>query len=195
MKRAINFLGAISLVIILMAACGQNTRTDTRDNLTDVREDMREVIQNIDEALATDDVSNFKSKTEDAVSSLDNKIDDYLSEMDNADRRIDHNSRNQIIEIKQKNVEIEFKLALLEQEDYDNWGDRDRQQDRTGTTTDMRTGDDRTATGARQTTTDDKNHRREILYGQQLVDDLKADLRDLRGKVEQFVQSNLAHTP
>lgn len=202
MKTKVNFLSTITLLFFIMAACGgQTSRTDTRDNLADVREDLQEVIQTIDKALATNDISDFKSKTDDAVSSLDSKIDDYLNDMDKADRRVDQNTRNQIIDMKQKKVELEFKLALLEHDDTDNWGDgdRDRRQDRT----DTRTGDDRTATGARQTATvgdhtatgtrqtatGDRDRRREILYGPQLVEDMKKDLRDLRGKVEQFAQS------
>jgi ElaB/YqjD/DUF883 family membrane-anchored ribosome-binding protein len=232
MKRTFSLIGVITILSIILAACGGQTgRTDTRGNLADLREDMQRVIQTIDEAIATNDISEFKNKTDDAVSKLDNRIDDFLDEMDNANRQVDHNTRNRVIQMKQKKVEVEFKLALLEQDDYDNWGTDGQRQDRTrttgaatgtatdrdrattapqattpdrttttpGTTTDRTTATDpaRTpgtpgtgiATDERRRTTD--RDQREIIYGPQLVDDIKDDLRDLRNEVEQFMQASL----
>jgi ElaB/YqjD/DUF883 family membrane-anchored ribosome-binding protein len=210
MKRIFKSLGAITLIMFIMASCdGQTGRTDIQEDLVDLRDEMQEVIQTIDEAIATNDISEFKDKTDDAVSSLDNKIDDYLNEMDNAERRIDQNARNRVINMKQKKVEVEFKLALLEQDDYENWGDEDYQYDETrttgaatGTPTDRanqapRATPDGTTPG---TTTDRVNatdrdtyevNEREIVYGPQLIDDLKEDLRELRTDVEQFIQASM----
>lgn len=216
MKRIFNLLGVITLLSFALAACGgQTSRTNTGEDLVDLREEMQEVIQSIDEAIATNDISEFKNKTDDAVSSLDNKIDDYLNEMDRAERRIDQNARNRVIQMKQKKVEVEFKLALLEQDD-ENWYDNSdsTQNNRTRTTGNVsgtaidRSADanlttrgftnDTTSTGNRTAIVPDidrrsnnNNTRREIIYGPQMVDDLKDDLRDLRTEVEQFMQASL----
>jgi hypothetical protein len=214
MKSTIIYSGTIVLLLLFLVSCdNQSTRTA---EMGDIKEEMNEVIQTIDEALIAEDISEFKNKTDDAISKLDNKVDDYLDELDNADRRIDGSARNQIIDIKQKKVEVEFKLALLEQDDYD-W-DNNEYRNRTGTTTDTRTGTnnmDRTTTtdtrtGTDQTDIDDVNRgtdnnrvatddqrdrtgtyrtHREIMYGPELVEDLKSDLRDLRSQVEQLAQT------
>lgn len=221
MKRTFNLIGAITLLFILASCDGQTSRTtdtsDNRANLIDLREEMQEVIQNIDEAIASNDVSEFKDKTDDVVSSLDAKIDDYLDEMDNAERRIDQNSRNRVIQMKQKKVEVEFKLALLEQDDYERWDDEGYQNNRTRTPgTATGTSIDRTNQAPRTTAdgsiahtdtttmggrtaivtdvdrrTGNDRTRREIIYGPQMVDDLKDDLRDLRTEVEQFMQASM----
>jgi ElaB/YqjD/DUF883 family membrane-anchored ribosome-binding protein len=194
MKRIFNIIATITLFSFILSSCdGQTNRTDVREDLAEIRNEMQEVIQSIDEAIATNDISEFKNKTDDAVSSLDNKIDEYLSEMDNAERRIDQNARNHVIGMKQKKVEVEFKLALLEQDDYENWDDENYQDAATGTPTDRanqapRAEPDETTVG---TTTDPDDNQREIIYGPQLVDDLKEDLRELRSDVEQFMQASM----
>jgi hypothetical protein len=250
MKRT-KILGLIALFAILFVACGQSNRSNRQSNLAELREDLVEVIQTIDEAIAARDISDFKSRADDAISKLDNRIDDYLDEMDNADRRVNQSVRSQVIDLKQKKVEVEFKLALLDQDDYD--GDAmyhdgrvisDDDRDRTRTTTDGRVDrrqdgvevgvDDRRRTTAdgrevevgvndRRVTTDrdrtttapgtgygtapgttdergyaqdrtvvgDRDRDRDIVYGPQLIDEIKEDLRSLRNDVEQFMQASL----
>ncbi len=215
MKRTLNLLAIITLFSFILAACGGQTgRKDTKSDMSDLAEGMQEVIQNIDEAISSNDISEFKNKADDAVGSLDSKIDDYLNEMDKAERRIDKNTQNLVIEMKQKNVEVELKLALLEQDDtkrrdsgtqaYQSDDTRDvsatTQQGATSTLPSDRTvADDRTITSDGRIGTGgdlkrDAETDRAEMYGSQMVDGIKDDLRELKRDVEQFMQTSLSYT-
>ncbi len=195
MKRVLGLFGMVSLVMLLAVACNQQTGSDVQADLTDIREEMQNVIQSIDEALATTEVSEFKSKTDDAVNQLDGQIDEYLNEMDRAERRIEQQARNTVIDLKQKKVEVEFKLALLEEDDeytddqqgYQSSSAR-RASDGELATTTM---DEDTTTMDMDTQADREKQDGRILYGRELHNDIKDDLRDLRMEVEQFMQASL----
>lgn len=252
MKRK-SLYGFIALFAILFVACGQSNRSNTQSNIVELREDLVEVIQNIDEAIATNEVSDFKSRADDAISKLDDRIDNYLDEMDNSDQSVDQSVRSKVIDLKQKKVEVEFKLALLDQDEYDGdamvhdgrvLSDDDQNADTRRTTTDgtlerrddgvevgvderrttadgreveMDTRDDRAVTTDRDrtatpgtgygttpgATTDERGYAQDrtvtadgdrdvdVVYGPQLIDEIKEDLRSLRNDVEQFMQASL----
>lgn len=202
MKKTLNFLAVITLFSFVLAACaGQSGRKDTKIDMSEMTEGMQEVIQTIDEAIASNDISEFKNKTDDAVGSLDKQIDDYLNEMDKAEQRIQKNAQDLVIEMKQKNVEVELKLALLEQDDVSsresgmNGSPSDDARDVPGTieegvnplvSSEMARDDDDLNRG---TDTD-----RAEMYGAPMVDDIKEDLRELKRDVEQFMQASLSYS-
>jgi hypothetical protein len=130
-------ISALAVLLISVSCAQRQSEADLQENLSDIREEKIEVISQIDEALALADISEFRRKTEDALNKLDNQIDDYHNEMDNADRRIDRETRDAIIAMKQKKTAIEFKLDLLD--------DRD---DRRGLTYGMGTETSRDVSGA-----------------------------------------------
>lgn len=195
MKKTFNVIVFITTFALALAACGgQSGRKDNRSDLSDLSEDMQEVVQNIDEAISTNEVSDFKDKTENVINSLDKRIDDYLNEMDKVERRVEKNTQNLVIEMKQKKVEVELKLALLEQDD--NWPEE------SGTDASQRDAalSDKTAVNDRpEITSTDGDMKRgtdtqgSVMYGSQMVDNIKSDLRELKRSVEQFMQTSLSY--
>jgi ElaB/YqjD/DUF883 family membrane-anchored ribosome-binding protein len=205
MKRNFKFFGIIMILPFVLFACNtQTSRNETRNNLSNLSEEMQDVVQTIDEAIAVNDISEFENKTEDAVNSLDKKIDDYLDEMDKAERRIERNTQNLVIDMKKKSAEVEFKLALLDQDDDRVWNQDEAQPDGSGMQTSQRniTSDgsvsaaqaDRTVAGNRTAEDEGTTDRdRTRLYGSNMVEDIKEDLRELKSDVDQFMQTSLAY--
>jgi hypothetical protein len=225
MKRILNITGIALMFLFLAAACNQQGQ---RTDLDSVRDEFRDALAQIEDALRIQEFDDFKSRAEDAISSVDSAVDDYLNEMDNNDRRIDQQTRNQVINIKQKRAEVDFKLSLL---DHDRSGDGwETNRNRTGTRTttdgrtdgatqrgattddagiyDQRTATDRTTADTRtgttrddavvtgRTRTDDRgwttdDDADESLYGRNLQEEIRNDLRELRDEVQQFMQANL----
>jgi hypothetical protein len=140
MKRRASIFGIFAfLTLFLFSACnGARTRADIQDDLADIREEKMEIVNKIDQALAMTDIDDFVDKARDALDDLDNQIDEYHNTMDRANMRIDEQTRQSIINMKQKRAAIEFKLDLLEENG--GWFDDGRDTRRTGTDWD---GDDR----------------------------------------------------
>jgi hypothetical protein len=225
MKRLLNISAIAILFLFVAAACNQQGQ---RADFDSVRDDFRDALAQIDEALRTQDHDDFRDRADDAINKVDNAVDDFLDEMDSQDRRMDQQTRNQVINIKQKRSEVEFKLSLLEHDrDGNGWGttnDRDRRDTRVGTdgrtdgtvhrdatTDDRMVQDQRTATdygtADRRVDTRGTDDRRvdtrdtdtrwdtdngdDRLYGRNLQEEIRNDLRELRDEVQQFMQANL----
>jgi hypothetical protein len=116
MKKYLNSLGIILVTVLLISAgCNQQrSRSDLRENLSDIREELLEVVATIDEALVADNLSEFKNKTDNALSNLEDQIDNFQDEMNQADRRISPEAREKVINLQQRKEEVELKLNLLD---------------------------------------------------------------------------------
>lgn len=212
MKRSASIFGifALSALFMFVSCNQQQSGSDVREDLAELRENTQEVIHKIDEALAMTDVSDFRSQAQDAMDELDNQIDEYHNTMDNADMRIDSEARETIINMKQKRAAIEFKLDLLD--NGNGWGSDEtgtrRTDDRTRTDgTGDRTGTDWTddQEGRQQTdrprdtdlTQDDPERTewadrdRDVNYAPEVMNEVRNDLQELRTEVEQFMQRHL----
>ncbi len=116
MKKLLNLSGVfVILVIMVSVSCQQqSSQTKSHENLGQIKIEMQDVIEKIDEVLNEEDVSVFINNTDIILNKIDNHIDEYLNMMDEADQRIDKESRNIIIRIKQKEAGIDFRLALID---------------------------------------------------------------------------------
>ncbi|MFW5708346.1 MAG: hypothetical protein ACOCX0_02770 [Bacteroidota bacterium] len=191
MKRHITFLVAVSLALLLIPACDQAYRADTT-NLEDIRKDCREVIQMIDETLYQEDVDQFKKNMRDVLGRLNQMLDAYLDEMDNTGQQLDKNARDLVIELKEKRVETAFKLALLETVDpvrdagsrgngnTNAAAERFSQNDTAFVRTPSQGGQ------YEETTTEIQ-----IRHGQELMVDMREDLRYMKIRLEEFLQAIL----
>jgi len=118
MKKLLYLSGIwMPLIMLFLVSCQeQPTPSETRADLADIRNDMQEVIELIDESINEESVHVFIHKTDLALNRLDNNIEEYLSIMDMADERIERDTRNSIISIKEKVAGIDIRLALLDDE-------------------------------------------------------------------------------
>lgn len=102
---------------LLLITCNRQPSGEASvDNLEPIREEMLVVLDKIDVALESNSIGDFSNKTSDAVSDLDNHIEKYVDEMYSRESKITEESINRLMVIKQKKVEMEFKLALLQKE-------------------------------------------------------------------------------
>ncbi len=119
MKKLL-YLSAIwvPLIMLFSLSCQQQpSSSESQADMTDIKNEMQEVTALIDESINEESVHVFISKTDQALNELDNHIDEYLSEMDDANEKVAKEPRNSIIKIKQKVAGIDFRLALLDDED------------------------------------------------------------------------------
>jgi hypothetical protein len=119
MKKLLYLPGIlIPLIMLFSVSCEQQpTTSESKADLTDVKNDMQEVIELIDESINEESVHVFIHKTDLALNQLDNQIDEYLSIIDMANEKIDKEARNSIIKIKERIAGIDIRLALLDDED------------------------------------------------------------------------------
>jgi hypothetical protein len=111
------YLSILLIPAIFLLACNRQPSSRAGDdNLGAIREEMLVVLDKINTALEANSTGDFKNKTSDAVADLDNHIEKYIDEMYNNERKITENSINRLMVIKQKKVEMEFKLDLLQKE-------------------------------------------------------------------------------
>ncbi len=187
MKKLVSKIGIFAfLSLFVFAACQQGG--DITEELADIRESNMEIIQNIDEAMAMTDMSDFKDQVEEALNNLDDQIENYHTEMDNANRRVDAQARDAIISLKEKMAAVEFKLELMDE--GDTWGGND--QDTSWTETDETT-DPTTTTATDDTTgmgTTGRMDQDEVNYPQ-LFEEVKSDLQQLRDDLQTFNQNHL----
>jgi hypothetical protein len=119
MKKLLYLPGIwMPLIMLFSVSCEQQpTTSESKADLTDVKNDMQEVIELIDESVNEESVHVFIHKTDLALNRLDNHIDEYLSVIDMSDERIEKEARNSIIKIKEKVAGIDVRLAMLDDED------------------------------------------------------------------------------
>jgi len=114
MKKLLYLSGICMPLIMLFSASCQQQPSETKADLTDIKNEMQEVIELIDESINEESVHVFIHKTDLALNRLDNHIDEYLSIKDMANEKIEKEARNSIIRIKQKVAGIDIRLALLD---------------------------------------------------------------------------------
>ena len=117
MKKLLYLSGIWMPLIMLFSISCEQQPSETKADLTDIRNDMQEVIELIDESINEESVHEFIHKTDLALNMLDNHIEEYLSIIDMANERIEKEARNSIIRIKEKVAGIDIRLALLDDED------------------------------------------------------------------------------
>lgn len=189
MKKLVSNLGIFAFLSLFAFVSCQQGGGNVQEEMTDIREANMEIIQNIAEAMAMTDVSEFRDQVEEVVNNLDDQIENYHTAMDDANQRIDAEARDAVISMKEKAAAIEFKLQLMEEGgmwgngDQDTtWGDTDRTTDPTTTTTT----DDTTGMG----TTGEMGEQGDVQYPQ-LLEEVKNDLSQLRSDIETFNQNHL----
>ncbi len=115
-KPIITYELLIAFILIAFVSCQQQSlKSDFEENMAEFKLEMQDLIEEIEEVKEEADMSVFISKTDGLLNRLDDQIDEYHNEMDRALQKIEKENRNKIISIKQKVVEIDFRLALLDQ--------------------------------------------------------------------------------
>ncbi|MFO7997399.1 MAG: hypothetical protein R6U86_00270 [Bacteroidales bacterium] len=148
---------------------------------------MQEVVKTIDEALNAGNSGELIQRSDFALNQLETQIDDYLEEMDNAARRIDKESRDRIISIKQKIVETDFRLGLLDDNEYVKRYEHMYNED----TIIVRRTRPVTYRFPNITAMDDEVVQDRIEYGEEVKEELKDDLMALKDEVALFIQDSL----
>ncbi len=189
MKKPVNKIGIFAFLTFFAFVSCQQQGGDITEEMADIREANMEIVQNINEAMAMTDVSEFKDQVEDALSNLDDQIENYHNAMDDSNNRIDAQARDAIISMKEKKAAIDFKLQLME--DGDTW-EGDVMED------DEMTDTDRTTDPTTTTRTDDTTAMGATGMGQegevnylQLFDEVKNDLQQLSDDIQAFNQNHL----
>ncbi len=117
MQRMKNPFFIITVIaMILLTGCQQEAKTDEQlqEQKTEIKEEINKAVDLIEEAFEADESSEFIEKADMALNKVDEQLDRYHDLMDNSMERIYKDTRDRIIRIKQKTVEIDFRLALLE---------------------------------------------------------------------------------
>ncbi len=104
------------IAMIILMGCQQEATTDEQlqEQKTEIKEEIKMAVGLIENAIETDESSVFIEKTDLALNKVDEQLDRYHDLMDNSMERIYKDTRDRIIRIKQKTVEIDFRLSLLE---------------------------------------------------------------------------------
>jgi len=118
MKKQMYMPGILVILIMLLSvSCQQQpSSVDTQADLAEIKNAMQEVKEIIDESINEESIHVFINQADLALNELDNYIDEYMSVLDNANKKVAKEPRNQIINIKQKVAGIDFRLALLDDE-------------------------------------------------------------------------------
>jgi hypothetical protein len=117
-KLIIPFDLFMAFILIAFVSCQQqSSKSDFEENMAEIKLEMQDVVEKINEVQNEEDLSVFISKTDDLLNKLDDQIDEYHNEMDRALQKIEKETRNRIIRMKQKIVEIDFRLALLDEKE------------------------------------------------------------------------------
>ena len=193
MKKILNHLRMLLLfVLIFNFSCEQQRLTDEefQETLVDINQEMQEAVIIIDQALDAENVHLLLEKSDMALNKVEEQVNAYLDKTDKAVRRIDKDTRDRIIAIKKKIVETDFRLALLDDNNYikrDEMLERGYLQD----TVTIR----RTRPIAYRfpviTAPDDVIIRDRVQYGEEVKEELKNDLKVLKDEVELFIQNSL----
>lgn len=101
------------LVIFLFSCTTPVERKNFQERVDGINTKMQETLLQVEQLKNERDVSKFSSKTKELLDSIDNQIEVFHHIMDETNQKIDKNARNLIISFKQKKVELEFKLNLL----------------------------------------------------------------------------------
>ncbi len=194
MKKLLNSLFTpLMLTMILFASCQQQpqpTDEEFREELEVIKQEMQDVVKLLDDALNSDTSVVLLQRSDLALNKLESQLDHYLDQTDKAARRIDKESRNRIITIKQKIVETDFRLALLDDND---------DAKRSGQLDEFYDEDTVTVRRTRPVAyrfpiidvPDDAVLQDRVQYGEEVMEELKNDLKVLKDEVERFIQNSL----
>lgn len=112
--RKITSLSFILFFVLFWTGCGPSADSEEfQQELADINAKMKETLQQIEQLQNEEDVSVFSDKARVVLGSLNNQIEQYHLLMDKTNEKIDKEARDRIISFKQKKVEIDFKLSLL----------------------------------------------------------------------------------
>jgi hypothetical protein len=190
MKKLINYLGIPLLMagLVLTSCQTELTEEEFRESLSEIKQEMQIASGWIEEAIEAETSGELILKSDMALNKIEAQLDNYLDEMDRAIRRIYKDTRTNIINIKQKTVEIDFRLSLLENTE------RVR---RIGMTEDP----DEAPTIRRTRpigyqfpyaiTPDEEMVTERIQYGEEVVDELRKNLTSLQEEVDLFIENSL----
>jgi hypothetical protein len=89
----------VPLMLLLTVSCQQQpSSADLQTDLVEIKNAMQDVKELIAESINEESIHIFINKTDLALNELENHIDEYLSAVDNADKRIEKEPRNSIIQ-------------------------------------------------------------------------------------------------
>jgi hypothetical protein len=115
-KPIITYELLIAFILMAFVSCQQQSlRSEFEENMAEIKLEMQDLVEEIEEVKEEADMSVFISKTDALLNKLDDQIEEYHNEMDRALQKIEKETRHSIISIKQKMVEIDFRLALLDE--------------------------------------------------------------------------------
>lgn len=118
MKKLLYVSGILaSLIMLLSVSCQrQPSPSELQAEMTVIMNGIHEITELIDESIHEKSVHLFINKTDFALNELDRHIEEYLSIIDDTNEKIEKEPRNSIIAIKEKVAGIDFRLALLDNE-------------------------------------------------------------------------------
>ena len=181
----------LTMLFLVFVSCQrQLTEEEFHESLTELRGEMQIASTWLEEAIETDNLSEFMEKSDEALNKIETQLDAYMDETDRAFRRIHQETRTQIINIKQKITEIDFRLALLENNEHF----RRREQAEDDELPAVR----RTRPLAYQfphiPEDDERVISERIMYGEEVLREVKVNLLELQREVDQFIEHSLVFT-
>lgn len=115
-KKIIPFKLLLAFILLAFVSCQQqSSEAEFQEKMAEIMLEMHDVVEVINEIQDEGDMSVFINKTDALLNKLDGQIDEYHYEMDRALQKIEKETRERIIRIKQKMVEIDFRLALMDE--------------------------------------------------------------------------------
>jgi hypothetical protein len=175
--------------LLLAVSCEQQpTDEEFRESLSEIKQEMQYASELIYEAIEAEHSRELISKSDQALDVIENQLNAYMNEMDEAVRRIFKDTRTNIIDIKQKIAEIDFRLALLEGNEQLRMSEEAEGYDETYEYRRTR------PVGYRFpqiTRIDDTLIRDRVQYGREVMDEVITNLKELNDELNQFIEENL----
>ena len=90
------------------------TDEEFSERLTEIKQEMQVASYLLEEAISADNSKELIANGDGAINAIEDQLNAYMNTMDEVARKIPGDARSNIIAIKQKVVETDFRLALLE---------------------------------------------------------------------------------
>jgi hypothetical protein len=117
MKKKMKIYTIPIIIVLITSSVGCDQSADKKnldEKLADINARTWQNLQQMDQLIYDTNAYSFRNKTKKILDSIDNQIEQYHLLMDRNNQLINKEVRDHIIGFKQKKVEMEFKLALLE---------------------------------------------------------------------------------
>ncbi len=192
MKKLLGLLWlSLFSTFFIFTSCEQPQKLsddEFRESLSEIKQQMQVASDLLDEAISAEKSSQLIEKSDDALNIIDKQLDAYMDETDKAVRRIDKDTRSGIIDIKQKVVETDFRLALLENNEQFRISEHAEDYDEIPKARRTR------PVHYRFPQIPEINGRyisEMVEYGAEVMEEVRTNLQELRSELDLFIEKNL----